>query len=109
MLQLACAIEKATFSDQRRARRYPALRYASIRSSRQDAQIPGSIVDLSTSGCRIATKGSFLNGTRVCLRMLDMQAWWGTVVWEADGEIGVAFEHPLHPAVVEHIARTTPR
>ena len=35
------------------------------------------------------------------------QSFAGQVVWNKEGRIGIEFETPLHPAVVDHIARST--
>jgi hypothetical protein len=92
----------------RRHRRFPALRYAALRTN-GDGLVPGSIIDLSVTGCRVSTQGVFANGTRVCLRIEKMNSVWGTVVWQHATDVGIKFEHPMHPAVVEHIARVTSR
>ena len=108
MLAVACAIEVAAQAEQRRHPRLAALRGAKLRS-RQSGVVTGAITDLSVGGCRVATRGHFVVGTRVCLRIEGLQSWWGTVAWREGVELGIAFEAPLHPAVIEHIARTTPR
>jgi hypothetical protein len=108
MLDVACVIESPPLPEMRRHRRLPALRHASLRSS-QSGAVSGAITDLSMTGCRITTRGPFWPGMRICVRIDGLQSWWGTVVWHQDAEIGIAFENPLHIAVVEHIARMTPR
>lgn len=108
MMDVACAIEADPHDEKRRHRRLPALRNASVRAS-QLGQSSGSILDLSVSGCRISTQGFYPVGVRVCLRIEGLQSWWGKVVWQHGAELGIAFELPLHPAVIEHIARTSPR
>ncbi len=104
---VACAIEIADEREKRRHRRLPALRNAQLRSP-QMGLVGGSILDLSESGCRIATQGFYQIGTRVCLRIEGLHSLWGKVTWQAGTEIGIEFEQKLHPAVVEHIARVTP-
>lgn len=108
MLGVVCAIEAASPREKRRHRRLPALRGARLRSQ-QSGVVSGAITDLSVSGCRVAARGHFAINTRVCIRIEGLQSWWGIVVWQHDADIGIAFDYPLHPAVIEHIARTTPR
>lgn len=107
-MDVACAIQAATLPEMRRHRRLPALRYTALRTSHHGV-VPGSIVDLSVSGCRVSTQGTFAQGTHVCLRIEGMNSMWGTVVWQQGTDVGIAFDQPMHPAVVEHIARVTSR
>ncbi|MGL4314740.1 MAG: PilZ domain-containing protein [Sphingomonas sp.] len=108
MLDVACDISAMPPIEARRHRRYTTLRGASVRSV-ASAAFPGSIVDLSSGGCRLATRATLALGTRVCIRIDGMHSLWGHVVWQHGTDVGVAFEQPMHPAVVEHIATVTPR
>ncbi|MFX5555138.1 PilZ domain-containing protein, partial [Acinetobacter baumannii] len=71
MLDLACDISAMPPLDARRHTRYATLRGASVRSSASNVA-PGSILDLSVSGCRLATQATFDKGTRVCIRIEGM-------------------------------------
>lgn len=106
-MDVPCAIESEDQPEKRRAPRLPVLRNAQMRTSSVGV-VNGTILDLSTTGCRIATNGFYQVGTRVCLRIDGLQSWWGTIAWQNGTDVGIAFEQKLHAAVVEHISRATP-
>lgn len=64
------------------------------------------IRDVSEGGCRVAsTVLSLRAGDRVVLRTTALEGLAGMVRWCARNEAGIAFERPLHVAVVEHLHR----
>jgi hypothetical protein len=64
---------------------------------------PVSVTDLSCGGCGIETELLLNPDDRVWLKLPGFEAWPGKVVWAEDGRAGLAFDHPLHPAVVDHV------
>lgn len=62
-----------------------------------------TIIDLTGYGCRV--KGAFRSnvGERLLLTIDPIGPMAGTVIWWADGELGLEFIRPLHPAVIDHI------
>ncbi len=67
------------------------------------------IADLSRNGCRLVSGGLHLPvGQGILLRPQGLQSLAAVVRWSMDGAIGVEFETPLHPAVVDHLCRLHP-
>jgi hypothetical protein len=64
---------------------------------------PVSITDLSCGGCGIETELLLNPDDRVWLKLPGFEAWPCKVVWAEDGRAGLAFDHSLHPAVVDHV------
>ncbi|HTG39280.1 PilZ domain-containing protein [Sphingomonas sp.] len=62
------------------------------------------LLDISATGARIATFRRFHPGQAVYLTVDQIRAIKCEVRWARAGEIGVAFERPLHVAVLEHLA-----
>lgn len=65
---------------------------------------PVTVVNLSCGGCGIETELLLNPDDRVWLRLSGFEAWPCKVAWAEDGRAGLSFDHPLHPAVVAHIA-----
>ena len=63
------------------------------------------IMDLSTTGFRVATHLMLDPGTKVWLRLPGLEPCHATVAWTKGHYIGCSFERPLHPAVLEMIVR----
>jgi PilZ domain len=66
---------------------------------------PVRLIDLSPRGFRAAWHYSLKAGDRVWLKIGDMEALCALVRWNREFEIGCEFEHPIHPAVFDHIVR----
>ncbi|NOW46784.1 hypothetical protein FHW96_002948 [Novosphingobium sp. SG751A] len=65
-----------------------------------------TVSDLSTHGCRIATRTlSLAVGTRVMLKLDGLEAISCTVRWVESGQCGLQFERPIYEPVVEHLCR----
>ncbi|GAA0730449.1 PilZ domain-containing protein [Sphingomonas japonica] len=62
------------------------------------------LLDISASGARIATFRNFSVDQTLYLTIDKLQSLKCVVRWVKHGEIGVAFDRDLYPAVVEHIA-----
>lgn len=65
------------------------------------------ILDLSTTGFRVATHLELAKGTDVWLRMPKLESCHAKVVWAKGHFAGCRFERPLHPAVVAMIVGST--
>jgi len=67
----------------------------------------GRLVDLSTNGCSIAmSSGAFKVGDVVWMKVDSLQHWKGTVRWVNPDRLGVEFENPFYPAVLEHLVQS---
>ena len=90
------------------------------RSRRWDVQVPlqmrglGSgpaasiVTDLSPFGCRIESERPYHVDARLNLTLPGLTAIDATVVWCEDRTMGLAFDHPLHEAVADHLVRSYP-
>lgn len=67
------------------------------------------LIDISATGARIATYRRFTPGHQLYLTFDQLRSIKCEVRWARPGEIGVAFERPLHIAVLDHIAATYQR
>jgi PilZ domain len=68
-----------------------------------------AVWDLSSHGCRIFVAGlTMRQGQRIVIRPEGMEALDGTIRWGTEEFAGVEFDHPLHPAVVDHLCRLHP-
>jgi hypothetical protein len=68
-----------------------------------------SIANLAPSGCMISGVGVQLAlEQRIVLRPEGLEALTGVVRWSSNGRAGIAFDMPLHPAVVDHLCRQHP-
>lgn len=69
-----------------------------------------SVCDLTSYGCKIVGSLGYLQlGSRVTLRPEGFENFLGVVRWVYEDEIGVEFEKPLHPAVVNHLCQRYPQ
>lgn len=66
--------------------------------------VEGRMVDLSTTGCSfLDASNSFQPGDQVWLKMEALELWRGTVRWVKDEKVGIEFERPFYPAVLNHL------
>ena len=63
------------------------------------------IMDLSTHGFRVATHLELMDGADVWLRLPGLEPCHARVMWSRGHYVGCQFERPLHPAVLDMIAR----
>lgn len=106
MLHLACTLEKSPRVEQRKFGRVESSTAVNIRG--RDGRETGVIDNLSVGGCAITAPGYHPVGSRLFVMIPNFQSFAGKVVWVSDGRLGVEFETPLHPAIVDHIARLNP-
>jgi hypothetical protein len=105
MLHLACTLEKSPRVEQRKFGRVEVGTSVTVRA-REGGRETGIIENLSVGGCAIGAPGFYAVGARIFVTIGKFQSFAGRVVWNRDGRMGVEFETPLHPAVVDHIARS---
>jgi hypothetical protein len=88
----------------RRSARMPVDMSAGLRQ-RGASGVSVQVLDLSPEGFRAATHLQLPEGTDVWLRLPGLEPYHAKVAWTEGHYIGCAFERPLHPAVVDMIAR----
>ncbi|MBN8815662.1 MAG: PilZ domain-containing protein [Sphingomonas sp.] len=106
MLNLACTLEKSPRVEQRKFTRIELGAPVSVRS-RESGRETGMIENLSVGGCAIVAPGVYPVGARLFVTIANFQSFAGRVVWHnaVDDRFGIEFDTPLHPAIVDHIAR----
>lgn len=66
--------------------------------------VDGRMIDLSTAGCSFLDSSNSLRpGDKVWLKMEGLELWRGTVRWVRDEKVGIEFERPFYPAVLNHL------
>lgn len=78
---------------------------------RRGAGMPSlvQLLDLSKSGCRFYDRfGNLKPDTDVTIRIGDLGPIVAHVRWQQDSYVGVAFDPPLHDAILDHIRATYP-
>jgi hypothetical protein len=71
--------------------------------------IGGRLIDISEQGCKIELRHSQVSpGQKITIKLSDMELWSGQVIWTQGPMVGVLFERPMHPAVVDHLSRAHP-
>jgi hypothetical protein len=88
----------------RRAPRVPVDMSAGLRQ-RGASGVSVQVLDLSAHGFRAATHLQLPEGADVWLRLPGLEPYHAKVAWTEGHYIGCSFERPLHPAVVDMIAR----
>lgn len=79
---------------------------ATIRDANR-ARIGGHIVDISEWGCKVELfTGRARLGQLITIKLDGMESLSGCVKWIEHTTIGIELQRPLHPAVVDHLART---
>ena len=104
MLNLACTLEKSPRVEQRKFSRVEVGTAVSVRA-RDGGRETGTVENLSVGGCAISAPGDYAVGARLFVTIAHFQSFAGHVVWHNEDRFGVEFENPLHPAIVDHIAR----
>ncbi len=66
---------------------------------------PVNITDISTEGFAIRGLEPYTIGTEILIYLPGLSPKYATVIWQRDKRTGAQFLDPLHPAVVEHLAR----
>src|SRR5688572_19466767 len=87
-------------TERRRAPRLAISLAASLRQRSRPAFSVG-LVDLSPLGCRLELSSDLEPGTAVWLKLPGLEARYSRVAWCKSGFAGIAFEDPLHEAVID--------
>ena len=88
----------------RKSERVPLELGAGLRQ-RGASGVTVQIMDLSTHGFRVATHLELMDGADVWLRLPGLEPCHAKVMWSRGHYVGCQFERPLHPAVLDMIAR----
>ncbi|MEO5938925.1 MAG: PilZ domain-containing protein, partial [Sphingomonas sp.] len=91
-------MEQSPRAEQRKFRRVELGASVGLRVREGGREI-GTIDNLSVGGCAITAPGYYPVGATLFVTMTNFQPLAARVVWQRDGQIGVEFDIPLHPAV----------
>jgi len=105
MLHLACTLEKSPRAEQRKFSRVQVGAPVSVRAHDGGKEY-GTIENLSVGGCAISAPGTYPIGARFFVTVANFQSFAGKVIWHNGERFGIEFDTPLHPAIVDHIARS---
>ena len=90
--------------DGRKAERREVVLGAGLRQRGAHA-VTVQILDLSTHGFRAATHLDLMPGADVWLKLGGLESLHARVVWQRGHLMGAEFVRPLHPAVLDMVAR----
>lgn len=75
-----------------------------VRGRVQSRAIYADLIDISEGGCKLRGSHGFARiGDRVTLKVGNINAPLGRVVWIDDRMAGIAFEGEMHSAVLDHL------
>lgn len=70
----------------------------------QSRAIYADLIDISEGGCKLRAGSGFASvGDRVTIRLNGINSPLGRVVWVEGKVAGVAFENPMHIAILDHL------
>jgi hypothetical protein len=98
-MHLTAELERGAAYDRRRYLRH-ATALAGGLAANLKTSIGVTITDLSVGGCGIALDVELDKGARVWIRLPGLENRPARVIWTAHERAGLAFDQPLHPAVV---------
>ena len=84
---------------ERRAVRRPGCAIEVTVRQRGRFAVAAATADLTARGCRVAGAGPFARHSEMWLRLPGLESQNARVVWSQGTMTGLAFAHPLHPAV----------
>tara|TARA_R110000868_G_scaffold19843_3_gene84807 strand:- start:2101 stop:2541 length:441 start_codon:yes stop_codon:yes gene_type:complete len=67
--------------------------------------VKSAIADLSVSGFRLQSFMKLLPGGELWIMLPGFEGRRARVLWTRGHEAGCAFEHPLHPAILDHVVK----
>lgn len=62
-----------------------------------------TIFDLSSQGCRVEDRSLARPGSRVTIKIGSIGPLGAVIRWRTDDMVGLKFENPLYPSILEHI------
>jgi hypothetical protein len=96
------------FLIERESPRRPLKATATVRSALK-GHVGGRLFDISERGCKIELyDASVPNGHKITIKLDGLELWVGYVRWANGPIVGVYFERPMHPAIVDHLSRSNP-
>jgi hypothetical protein len=99
-MRITARLERAAAQDQRRFARHQVSLSAGLGApDRPSSAI--AVIDLSTHGCGIEIDSHLDAGGRVWVALPGLEPWPSRVIWAQDNRAGLAFDRPLHQAVVD--------
>lgn len=90
-------------SDDRREKRRAVRGFVGFRQP-GERKYPASILDLSVTGCRVEFTKLVEAGQQVWIGLPGIENIHSTVRWSDGWIVGVEFNRPLHPSVLELVA-----
>lgn len=85
------------------------LKASATVTSAVKGQIGGRLIDISEHGCKIDLfDASVPPGHRITIKLQTLELWVGYVRWVDGNVVGVMFDRPMHPAIVDHLSRSNP-
>lgn len=100
--------EPDDFAQDGRERSRASFRIAATLRDRASNKFRVYLIDLSATGFQAEAHPSFDPGAIVWLVLPGMQGLEATVIWRRQRVIGCRFNHPLHPAVFDHLVGKQP-
>lgn len=68
-------------------------------------RLKAQLVDISASGCRVFTPIYLTDDCHLTVQIAGFEPFGAKVRWCRNSALGLEFARPLHPSVVEHVAR----
>lgn len=104
-MRLSASMERGIAYDRRRYLRHSVHIGGGLAANIRPS-LPILVTDLSTGGCGIEHDFHVEEGVRVWVRLPGLENLPARVAWVDGRRAGLAFDNPLHAAVVEHIVGT---
>lgn len=97
--------QKALESDSRRADRITVRLTAALREPGTSTRFDVTVLDMSMTGLRFETSFTLRPGQHIFLTIPSLGVLDAEVAWQRSYVYGARFERPLHPAVLDHLAK----
>jgi hypothetical protein len=68
-------------------------------------RVSAELVDISATGCRVATPIYLIDDCHLSVTIPGFSPFGAKVRWCRNSALGLEFTRPLHPSVVDHVAR----
>ena len=101
-MRISAALERGAVFDRRRYLRHAVQIGGGLAANIRPA-LQILVTDLSVGGCGIELDAELETGGRVWVKLPGLENLPARVAWTDDRRAGLEFDHPLHPAVVEHV------